>query len=124
MFSGGNGDDAPNAKIAWTVLENESQLETILRDSKTKTQVIFKHSTTCGISRMALNRFTANFSLAPNLATMYFLDLHAFRKVSNTVAAKFNVIHQSPQLIIIRNGAVVFHTSHGAIPEVNLETYV
>ena len=54
----------------------------------------------------------------------YFLDLHAHRDVSNAVASEFGIQHQSPQLLILKNGVVVYHDSHGAIADVNLEKYL
>ena len=113
-----------NNGLAWIALQELSQLETIKEDSFTKPQLIFKHSTTCGISAMVLNRFTSSYGLTEEEITLHFLDLHAFRPISNAVADEFGVIHQSPQLIIVKNGEVVFHTSHGAINEVSLAQFV
>jgi bacillithiol system protein YtxJ len=89
-----------------------------------KPQVIFKHSTTCGISRMVLNMFTGSYALEAESIDMYFLDLLANRNVSSAVAEKFQVMHQSPQMLIIKNGVVVAHDSHGAINELELEKYI
>ncbi len=111
------------SKIPWIPLVSLEQLEEIKDNSKVRTQLIFKHSTTCGISRMVLNMFTGSYDLdAEN--DIYFLDLLAHRGVSNAVESKFRVRHQSPQLLIIKNEEVSFHTSHGAIADVDLTQHV
>ncbi|MEP5616794.1 MAG: bacillithiol system redox-active protein YtxJ, partial [Flavobacteriaceae bacterium] len=110
-------------RVPWIPLGSIDQLDEIAEKSMTKSQLIFKHSTTCGISRMVLNMFTNSYSLESAI-DLYFLDLHAHREVSNAVQHKFQVIHQSPQLLIIKNGQVVYHTSHGAIAETDLALYV
>ncbi|MFD0797526.1 bacillithiol system redox-active protein YtxJ [Maribacter chungangensis] len=125
MFSGKNEENQPKrAKIQWIPLASIGQLDEIAAASTGKTQVIFKHSTTCGISRMVLNMFTSSYALEVGKVDMYFLDLLANRDVSNAVAEKFQVMHQSPQMLIIKNGVVVAHDSHGAINELLLDNYV
>jgi len=125
MFGSKNGE-APKKgkKIQWIPLASVDQLDEIAVKSSGRPQVIFKHSTTCGISRMVLNMFTSSYGLEDGTMDMYFLDLHANRTVSNAVAEKFQVMHQSPQLLIIKNGVVVAHDSHGAINELQLEKYI
>ncbi|MCL6265696.1 bacillithiol system redox-active protein YtxJ [Flagellimonas myxillae] len=110
-------------KVPWIPLETLEQLMEIEERSNTRTQLIFKHSTTCGISRMVLNMFTGSYALGDE-HDIYFLDLHAHRNVSNAVESKFRVRHQSPQLLIIKNGEATFHTSHGAISDIELAQYV
>lgn len=111
------------SQIPWIPLVSTGQLDEIEANSKSRTQLIFKHSTTCGISRMVLNMFTGSYNLDEE-KDIYFLDLHAHRDVSNAVESKFQVRHQSPQLLIVKNGEVTFHTSHGAITDVDLSQYV
>lgn len=110
--------------LPWIALSSVAQLNEIEKKSASKTQVIFKHSTTCGISRMVLNMFTSGYDLDENQLDLYFLDLHQNREVSNEVGYKFQVIHQSPQLLVIKNGTAVYDTSHGAINEVDLKKYL
>lgn len=109
--------------LPWIQLTSVDQLADIANKSETKTQLIFKHSTRCGISRMALNQFVAQYSLDTNAVDLYYLDLLNYRAVSNEVGYTFQVIHQSPQLLVIKNGVAVIHASHGAINEVTLEQY-
>ncbi len=99
----------------WEPLNDVSQLEEILKDSFTTPQVLFKHSTRCSISEMALKRFEREAQELLPLAKIYYLDLIIFRPVSNAIAEKFDVIHQSPQAIVIDKGEVIYNASHSAI---------
>lgn len=101
--------------LPWIALHSVEQLTEIEEKSAHKTQLIFKHSTRCGISRMVLNRFEKKFDTANNHLDIYFLDLLNHRDISNTIANKFNVVHESPQVLVIKNGNVAAHASHGAI---------
>jgi len=99
--------------IQWRNLQHINQLEEIKTASFLNPQVIFKHSTRCSISTMVLNRL--NNGEDPQNMDFYFLDLIAFREVSNAVAEFFGVHHESPQAILIKNGEVVFEESHHGI---------
>lgn len=109
--------------LPWIALNSLEQLEDIVSTSKTKIQVIFKHSTRCGISRMVMNQFVSAYDVAANL-DLYYLDLLSYRDVSNEVGYKFQVMHESPQLLVIKNGVVVSHASHGAINGIDLNIFV
>ena len=98
----------------WIELNNAQQLAEIKELSKARPQVIFKHSTRCSISRMALKQFENEFNYEDKLAP-YFLDLLEHRDISNEIATKFGVYHQSPQMIVIKDGKAVFNTSHSDI---------
>lgn len=125
IFGGSKeGEEDNNSAIPWKPLESINQIEDIKIDSKIRTQVVFKHSTTCGISRMVLNMFKSSYALNEGQMDFHFLDLLANRDVSNAIAEQFSVIHQSPQLLIIKNGVVVVHDSHGAISDIKLEQYI
>lgn len=110
--------------LPWIPLQHLQQLETIKEKSKTKPQFIFKHSTRCGISRMVINQFVKQYNLTEDQADLYYLDLLSFRDVSNEVGYTFQVIHQSPQLLVIKNGATVAHASHSAINGLDLDGFV
>lgn len=118
------GDKKVAKKLPWLVLESVPQLKEIEKRSTSKTQVIFKHSTTCGISRMVMNMFVNNYDFTPDQIDLYYLDLHANREVSNETGYTFQVLHQSPQLLIIRNGVAVAHASHGAIADIDLNKFI
>ena len=103
-------------EVPWHPLTEEGQLDGLENESSEKTVVIFKHSTRCGISRMVLKNFENEFDLEnEDNYKLYFLDLLANRNISSEVAKRFNVQHESPQLIILKNGKVVHHASHHGI---------
>lgn len=110
--------------LPWINLTSLDQLEEIALNSKGKPQFIFKHSTTCGISRMVMNTFKNTYNLTKEQADLYYLDLHSYREVSNETGIKFQVLHQSPQLLVIKNGTTVAHASHGGINEVDVAKFV
>jgi len=108
--------------LPWQPLNNVSQLDEIEERSKTKTQVIFKHSTRCGISSMVMNQFVSMYDVDANL-DLYYLDLLNHRDVSNEIGYRFQVMHESPQLLIIKKGSTVAHASHGGINEIDLSKF-
>ena len=111
-------------ELPWIPLMEETQLVAIQESSFSKPQLIYKHSTTCGISSMVLNMFSKSFDYSEDQADLYFLDLHRHRSVSNEVARKFGVRHESPQLIVLDKGEVSVHRSHGAIADLDLTSYI
>jgi bacillithiol system protein YtxJ len=120
---GGSTEPKEKKVLPWINLNSISQLNEIEEKSKTKTQVIFKHSTRCGISRMVMNQFVEAYDLDANL-DLYYLDLLSYRDVSNEVGYQFQVMHESPQLLVIKNGVTVAHASHGGINDLDLMRFV
>lgn len=122
---GSKNDSAQNEdkQVPWIPLTTLEQLDVIERESASRPQVIFKHSTTCGVSRMVLNMFEKDPFLREDKLDLYFLDLHRHRQVSDEVGYKFQVLHQSPQLLVIKKGETVAHDSHGGITSIVLENY-
>jgi bacillithiol system protein YtxJ len=96
--------------MQWIPLTNEDQLSQIIAQSQTKPQVIFKHSTRCSISSVALQRLQK--ATQPDGLDFYFLDLLAHRSISNKIVETFKVHHESPQVLIIKNGECIFDESH------------
>ncbi|WP_370476593.1 bacillithiol system redox-active protein YtxJ [Tamlana flava] len=107
----------------WITLTELQQLENIKAQSETKTQFIFKHSTRCGISRMVKNQFEKDFGFDENQADLFYLDLIAYRDISNAIAETFQVVHESPQLLVVKNGTVVAHASHGGVNDLDLQRF-
>lgn len=97
----------------WINLEQDPQLDQIKKDSFNKAIVLFKHSVRCSISAMAKGRLER--AAAPDNVDFYYLDLIAYRNLSNRIAEEFNVHHESPQLLLIRNGACIYEESHNGI---------
>lgn len=102
----------------WIPLKSEDELFGIIEKSESRPQVIFKHSTRCSISSMAKSRLER--SPFPQQADFYFLDLIAHRNISNKIAEEFGVAHESPQILVIKNGACMYDESHGAITMTDL----
>jgi bacillithiol system protein YtxJ len=97
----------------WITLNTIDQLDLIKEASFSKPQVIFKHSTTCSISNMAFSRFER--AEAPETIDFYYLDLLSYRPVSSAIAEKFQVHHESPQVLLIKNGECTYDESHYGI---------
>jgi bacillithiol system protein YtxJ len=97
----------------WIPLQEMGQLDEILTRSHQYPQVIFKHSTRCSISSMVLHRLERDE--VPTGADFYFLDLLKYRPISSAIAERFQVHHESPQIIVIKNGEVVYDESHMSI---------
>lgn len=110
-------------KLPWNYLEDIEQINEIVEVSKSKAVLIFKHSTTCSISRMAFKNFENEFDIATEI-DIYYLDLLNFRAISNEIASLFSVTHQSPQVLVIKNGKSVYDKSHEDIDAASLTRLV
>lgn len=110
--------------LNWLPLTSIDQIEKIKTLSKTESIFIFKHSTRCGISRMVIKKFESLFSEEHQNLKVYYLDLLNYRNVSNEVANSFQVIHQSPQLLVIKNGNSSYDASHYEVASVNLSRFI
>ena len=98
----------------WLVLNDEKSYIDAIDTSFNEPILIFKHSTRCSISTLALNRIESK-SEGKSINCCYYLDLLSFRDISNKIEEDFNVFHQSPQILVIKNGKCIFHTSHNNI---------
>jgi bacillithiol system protein YtxJ len=121
IFGSSEEENQPS-KIGWRQLTDLGQLNEIIDLSNEKVVLIFKHSTRCSISRFALKQFENEFDLEEKI-TPYFLDLLNHRDVSNEIANRFDVFHQSPQILLIKNGKAIFSTSHDDIDAKFLERF-
>jgi len=95
----------------WHELTELDQIDQIIEESKTNPVLIFKHSRSCSISKTTLDRLERNWNLDKE-AKAYFLDLLSYRSISNVIADKFDVAHESPQVLIIEQGKSVYDRSH------------
>ncbi|AVI51583.1 bacillithiol system redox-active protein YtxJ [Pukyongia salina] len=110
-------------QLPWENLTSLEQLDEISKISETQPVAIFKHSTRCGISRMVLNQFEASYDIDPAEMRLFFLDLLSYRQVSDEVAIRFQILHQSPQLIVVKNGVAVHQASHHNIQTAELKQF-
>ena len=117
LFGNSEKKNAAIPKINWIPLKDLGPLNEIISISNDNPVVIFKHSTRCSVSRMALKQFENEFdveTLHCNVST-YFLDLLEHRDISNEIANRFNVVHQSPQVLLIKDGKSIYDVSHSDI---------
>lgn len=110
-------------KLSWNILEHSDQLEMIIQNSWERPVLIFKHSTRCIISKSALRSFESGFNLEDKM-TLYYLDLLQYRNISNEIAEVFGIVHQSPQILLIKNGIVIYNESHEGIDARVLKEFV
>ncbi len=115
LFGESDSKDTSSSGVKWNYLTSLQQLDDIIQESGDIPVIIFKHSTRCGISRMALKGFESKYNIDADNAKPYYLDLLEHRDISNEIATIFHVEHQSPQLLVVKDGVVVYHTSHGDI---------
>ncbi|NNE02193.1 MAG: bacillithiol system redox-active protein YtxJ [Eudoraea sp.] len=111
-------------RLKWSHIHSIEQLNTLTDDSTGKPQVIFKHSTSCGISSMVLRSFEKQQVHIEGSVDFHFLNIQQNRALSNEIANRFGIRHESPQLLVIRNKTAVFNTSHSSISYASLEQYV
>ncbi|NNC84407.1 MAG: bacillithiol system redox-active protein YtxJ [Flavobacteriales bacterium] len=107
-----NSSDHADPESMWTALRSLDQWEQIVKKSHDTPQLIFKHSTRCGVSRMVLREFEREWQ---GDHPCYYLDLLAHRDVSNAIAESTGVLHQSPQIIILKEGKAIYDASHQSI---------
>lgn len=99
----------------WTNLVQIEELDQLIALSKSTPVLIFKHSTRCSVSLMAKRSLEAEWNFNSHQVIPYYLDLIAYRQISNQISEQFNVIHESPQAILIKNGNSIYHASHSDI---------
>jgi bacillithiol system protein YtxJ len=96
----------------WNTINSIKDIEELKNDSSSQVFMIFKHSTTCSISAMAKSRLEKKWDFEEKEIKPYYLDLLSYRPISAFIAETFQVHHESPQAILIQNGASFFDTSH------------
>ena len=120
IFGDSENNNSNGSKINWIELTDLGQLNEIMDLSHAQPVVIFKHSTRCSISRMALKQFENEFDLEGRV-TPYFLDLLNHRDISQEIATRFDVYHQSPQLLLIKEGKSIYDASRSDIDALELK---
>lgn len=109
----GGKKEQEEKKSFWKTIKSEEDLEQAIKNSYQNRVAIFKHSTSCFISKTVLRNFEKEIENSEeNNVSFYFLDLLAFRPISNKIAEDFEIRHESPQLIVIENGKAINNASH------------
>ncbi len=111
----GESYSGKDGKKFWLPLESENDLVKAMETSFAKSTVIFKHSVRCFISKTVLQNFEKEVENNQVDAVFYYLDLIKHRALSNKIAEDFNVAHQSPQVIVLKDGKPVADASHQSI---------
>ena len=116
----------PDSKPLWpgVSIQSKADLEGLLEKSFIRSQLIFKHSTRCSISRYVLSDFIAHYTFSSEELESHYLDLLNYREISNQIADQLEVTHQSPQILLIKNGKAVAHASHECITDLQLSIYL
>jgi len=109
------GETKRTSLVNWVPLTEMTQLDEIIEESKTTTVLILKHSTRCSISIMAKNGLDKTWDIEHSNLKTYYLDLLKFRPISNQLAETFNIHHQSPQILVIKNGKCDYSATHSDI---------
>lgn len=117
LFKGEQEEKNQNG-ISWNEIKTVDDLNNAIKNSSEKPVVLFKHSTRCSISSSAISRLERKWNSEETSASPYYLDLISFREVSSAIAQKLGVQHQSPQMIVVKNGKATFNASH---MEINFE---
>lgn len=99
----------------WRVLSSIAELDAILAASESRPQLLFKHSTRCSISDVAFSRLKDGAALLQPVMQVHYLDLIAHRDVSNAIAERLQVAHESPQTLLVYKGECVLDQSHSGI---------
>ena len=102
-----------SSSFHWLRLTDYYSYQSAIQKSYEEKILIFKHSTRCSISSMALNRIEENTKQSIN--NCYFLDLLKYRSISNKIEVELDIKHESPQILVIENGVCTYHTSHNDI---------
>lgn len=102
----------PELNPIWSALTSMEGLDAIFSNSESEPQLIFKHSTRCGISHRVLKNFEAEWNSTEHSGSLHFLDLLAYRGISDEVAKRMSVVHQSPQVLILFKGEAIANASH------------
>jgi bacillithiol system protein YtxJ len=102
--------------MKWSELSSVDQIAQIRKESTETPILIFKYSSRCSLSRMALDRLERNWKETEmRRVKPYFLDLITYREISNRIAHDFAVEHESPQVLIIENEKSIYDKSHMGI---------
>ena len=93
-------------------LSTIEDLDAAIAASASRPVLIFKHSATCGTSAMAAEEIDDLAAAAPLPADIYVLRIQSARALSNEIERRFRVRHESPQILLIRDGTVVWSATH------------
>ncbi|WAC13806.1 bacillithiol system redox-active protein YtxJ [Dyadobacter pollutisoli] len=95
----------------WITISSEEEVQNIYNSGEYS--IIYKHSPRCMTSLMAYRQLKSDVNSVPNVQVpVYIVDVIANRKESQSIASTFQVEHESPQLLIVKNGECLYDSSH------------
>lgn len=125
FFTKNNKTKTPPSSVGWIPLTEGHQLQSLIDASEEVSVILFKHSTRCNISSSALNRIERKWDAEEMKEVKpYYLDIIAYRDISQQIEKQFGVQHESPQLLVIKNGKCVFALSHMGITYDALTSFI
>jgi bacillithiol system protein YtxJ len=104
--------DSNTDTVNWKKLNGVDQLNELTNSPLNQKIIIFKHSPRCGISSTVLRKFEAKLLDKNNDDLVYLVNVLSERELSMALAAKYQIVHQSPQVLVIKNEKVVGYASH------------
>ena len=123
FFSWFSSKKLDDKELPWIDLNRLDQLDSMIEESNGRIMIVFKHSTRCGISRMVLKDFIRKYTLTEESAKLYYLDIFSYRELSNELSIRFGIVHESPQIIVIKDGNAIHHASHYMIDAEELNEF-
>ncbi|MEO1435334.1 MAG: bacillithiol system redox-active protein YtxJ [Bacteroidota bacterium] len=97
--------------LSWTPLTSLEELNQLDQHSHQRPCGIYKHSNRCHISSMAKSNLEEDWRLEEGAINMYFLDVIEHRAIAREVADRYQVAHQSPQILVIRDGECTYEAA-------------
>lgn len=119
------GVEAPSEEnTVWNMISSNQEIEQMLEKSHTRTQIVYKHSPSCGVSYFALRNLNDPNLLENDELDFHLIDVIYDRAVSKAFAEKMGIRHESPQIFVIKNGKVLWHDSHNSVHAKNVLEHI
>jgi len=111
--------------MEWYKITDSGDIDQVVNDSFAQPVLVYKHSPICGLSSNALQKLEKGWNaLEAKKLKPYFVDVVAQRPLSQGIAQRFKIMHQSPQVLLIRDGICVYDIAHFEISVKDLERAV
>lgn len=119
------GVEAPSEEnTVWNMISSNQEIEQMIEESSTRTQIVYKHSPSCGVSYFALRNLNDPKLLENDEVDFHLIDVINNRSVSIKFAEMMRVRHESPQIFVIKDGKVLWHDSHNSVHAKNVLEHI
>lgn len=108
-------------KLSWQYIQKAEEVNAIKKGLSEQPVLFFKHSHRCGLSKLILDDLEKDWRRSAQEVRLVFVDVWKQRAIADLIAAEFGIKHHSPQVVLVRNGKVIYHQSHGKIKVVDIE---